>query len=394
MVGRLTLRPGPCGLLVAGALLGHWLVLDSVVDHLALQAIDSAMAPRLTTVYLRRLDLVEPPRVAPAAPPAAVAAAVAPPNRAPSALPPVAAASQPEAVSEPLEYGAEQLPSEPAPAPPPPALAADESTPEPPLAAVDPDVLSRQSEPTDDAPTAPAFVWPPSTRLSYVLTGNYRGEVHGSAQVEWINAEPRYQVNLDVTIGMPFAPLLNRQMRSDGMLGPDGLQPQRYDQRSKMAFQDPRATSLRFRERQVSTADGRPLPLPPAGAPRDGMHSGDFRTSLQDSASQFVQLTWLFTTQPQLLAPGTTIAFPLALPGRVADWRYEVGQAQTLYTRFGTLEAYRVFTAAGTDRRRDLLAEAWFAPQLAYLPVRIRIEQDTDVYLDLMIKEKPEIAMR
>ncbi len=30
------------------------------------------------------------------------------------------------------------------------------------------------------------FAWPASTRVTYVLTGNYRGEVSGQAQVEWI----------------------------------------------------------------------------------------------------------------------------------------------------------------------------------------------------------------
>ena len=34
----------------------------------------------------------------------------------------------------------------------------------------------------------------------------------------------------------------------------------------------------------------------------------------------------------------------------------------------------------------------WIAPDLRYLPVRIRIEQDPSTFIDLMISKKPEIA--
>ena len=41
--------------------------------------------------------------------------------------------------------------------------------------------------PPSPAPARGAgFEWPASTRVSYVLNGNYRGEVNGRAQVEWI----------------------------------------------------------------------------------------------------------------------------------------------------------------------------------------------------------------
>ncbi len=88
--------------------------------------------------------------------------------------------------------------------------------------------------------SAPAFEWPASTRLSYQLTGNVRGEVHGSAQVEWVRVGSRYQVHLDVTVGLPVAPLLTRRMSSDGELTDQGLVPQRYDEDTKVMFRDRR----------------------------------------------------------------------------------------------------------------------------------------------------------
>ena len=34
----------------------------------------------------------------------------------------------------------------------------------------------------------------------------------------------------------------------------------------------------------------------------------------------------------------------------------------------------------------------WFAPQLRYLPVRIRIQQDAENYIDLLIAKRPELG--
>jgi hypothetical protein len=82
------------------------------------------------------------------------------------------------------------------------------------IAAIEPSALPR-ARPTplaalaapDTAASAPvAFEWPPSTRLSYTLTGHYRGPVHGQAQVEWLRDGTRYQVHMDVSVGPSFAP--------------------------------------------------------------------------------------------------------------------------------------------------------------------------------------------
>ena len=40
----------------------------------------------------------------------------------------------------------------------------------------------------------------------------------------------------------------------------------------------------------------------------------------------------------------------------------------------------------------DLSAEVWFAPQLRYMPARIRIRQDASTYVDLLVSKKPEIG--
>ena len=40
----------------------------------------------------------------------------------------------------------------------------------------------------------------------------------------------------------------------------------------------------------------------------------------------------------------------------------------------------------------DLSAEVWFAPRYRYLPVRIRIQQDAQTFIDLVLARRPELA--
>lgn len=248
------------------------------------------------------------------------------------------------------------------------------------IAAIDP-----PSEPASTAAApasatgdpAAAFAWPPSTRLRYRLSGWYRGEVHGSAQVQWLRDGHRYQVHLDVVVGPSFAPLLSRRMVSDGTLGDDGLRPRRYDELTRFAWRDPSSLSLHLGGETVQLAGGRAWPA---------------RSGMQDAASQFVQLTWLFTLRPERLRAGEVVEFPLVLPRRIARWRYEVAGEELLDTPLGGVPAMHVRPSADSrpEPGRELGAEAWFAPTLQYLPVRIRIRHDAQTWVDLVLAEWPQ----
>jgi hypothetical protein len=117
---------------------------------------------------------------------------------------------------------------------------------------------------------------------------------------------------------------------------------------------------------------------------------GTFPPRVQDTASQFVQLTWLFTTQPALLEVGRTVELPLALPRRTDSWYYEVIAKERLATPAGDVEAFHLKPRRAEKRPRgELSAEVWFAPTLQYLPVRIRIQQDADTFVDLTMDAAP-----
>jgi hypothetical protein len=227
------------------------------------------------------------------------------------------------------------------------------------------------------AASTPAFEWPRSTRLSYRLSGYYRGPVEGQARVEWLREGSRYQVHLEVSVGPAFAPLMSRRMSSDGRIGEAGLQPQRYDEETRVALRSPRRLTMNFDGSMVTLANGSRVPQP---------------AGVQDTASQFVHLTWLFTTQPQRLRGGQSVPVPLALPRRVDDWVYDVGEAESLSTPAGAIEAWHVRPRRPAKPTGELTAEVWIAPTLQYLPVRILIRQDAETFVDLMLDRLPQQA--
>jgi hypothetical protein len=217
------------------------------------------------------------------------------------------------------------------------------------------------------ATPAPTFDWPPSTRLSYLLQGDYKGPVDGTAQVEWLRSGQRYQVRFEVSA----ASVLSRRTVSDGELTARGLEPRQFHGEQRVVFKTTR-WSQQFGPDRITLSDGLEQPTAPG---------------VQDEASQFVQLTWLFTTQPQLLAVGRSIEVPLVLNRRLDLWIYDVVEQETLRLPFGEVPTFHV--KPRRVRASALAVEMWFAPSLQYLPVRILIRQNENTYMDLTLKTPP-----
>ena len=71
---------------------------------------------------------------------------------------------------------------------------------------------------------------------------------------------------------------------------------------------------------------------------------------------------------------------------------YDVVGPETLATAFGAVEAIHLKPRRASRAPSDLTAEIWFAPQLRYMPARIRIRQDDSTYADLLVSKKPELG--
>lgn len=371
--GRLSRRRLAAAAVLVTVVMVHLWLTDRWV---ALRPLGDAGAPGAPV----RIEVAFVTELREASPPAPVARA---PIVKPSAGEPRMAPSPAQAASAPLAAASEPVPLSPAP----PGLAQDAPPAPRPVAEVVvegaatsagavPAALPPSEPPPQAAPgVAKAFEWPPSTRLSYTLTGDFRGPVQGRARVEWLRTGERYQVHLEVRVGGDLVPLMSRRMSSDGRITAAGLEPARYDEETKVLLREPRTQTIVFEPGRVITPRGGPQPSLPG---------------IQDTASQFVQLTWLFATQPGRLQKGQTLEMPLALARRVDRWVYDVVDEELVETPVGRIAAWYVRPRPESKTSSDLAVETWFAPSLQFLPVRIRIRQDDASFIDLLLERLPQ----
>jgi len=221
-------------------------------------------------------------------------------------------------------------------------------------------------------PSRPSFAWPPSTRLTYTLTGLYRnGPLYGKASVEWRREGTHYQVQFDIHV----SPFFDQHMFSDGQITDDGLSPQHYDEAFEVPLVTPRVRKIEFTPDEVILANGTHATRMP---------------QTQDGASQFVQFVWLFSTRPELLRPGNVIDIPLALNNNLRRWHYQVVGPETLRLAFGQMDAVHLKPILDGPRRpNEYPFEIWTAPTLQYLPVRILVPLDDKNFADLSLDALP-----
>ena len=393
-------RPGFWGLAV-GVVLLHLLLTSHLLENRVGWGSGDKPPSRIDVVFVKELQAADPPPLAvptpagqrlPAVAAQPQAAASAPRTEPPVSTDPVrdpavaAALLASSAPSAPLAPGPEPLAALAGPAPA--VSAAVDGRPAAPAAVAGavPDLPAAASASLAIGVPAPArataeaaaavpaasttaFDWPPSTRLSYALTGDYRGPVNGSATVEWLRQGNRYQVHLDTSVG----PVLARRLSSEGELTAQGLAPQRFDGEQKVLFRASQRWQLRFGPERVVLRGGQEVPT---------------MAGVQDEASQFVQLTWLFTTQPERLKVGQSIDMPLAISRKLERWTYDIVAEETLRFPFGAVATFHI-----KPRREaqggDLTPEIWIAPTLQYLPVRILIRDGKSHWIDLSLEKPP-----
>ncbi len=352
----------------------RWLALLAAVLLLHAAAIDwigrqlqhtTLLQPLAEPMFTRVLQPQAPPE-----PPAAPAPPAAPPPRpavrtlaraAPKPAPAASAPAEPEpapelpaAVPEPIAPPAETEVAA-APAEPPEAPA---SAPAP--AASEPQVPNADAV----AAVAPSLEgWPLDTRVNYRLGGVFRsGNLHGDARVQWLRQDQRYEVRIEIDVTL----LARLVLTSQGKVTPHGLHPEIYEEQRRSGVR--RAT---LREETILLGNGEVVPRP---------------AGVQDTASQFVELSHRFASGRERLEVGRSVQVWLARPGHLALWTYDIVASEMLETPgLGQVEAFHLKPRPLANPRGNITAEMWFAPSLQYLPVRIKVNMDP-AYVDLMVE--------
>jgi hypothetical protein len=181
--------------------------------------------------------------------------------------------------------------------------------------------------------------------------------------VQWQREDARYQVRLDIDLG-----LFSQVLTSQGEVTPQGLLPQVYEEQ-----RPGKRRSARIGEQAVTLDNGRTLPRP---------------AGVQDTASQFVELSQRFATGQESLEVGRSVSLWLARPGGVDRWTYDIVEREMLkLPSVGEVEAFRLVPRPIDKPRGNFTAEMWFAPSLQYLPVRIRVRMGDEAWLDLLVEK-------
>ena len=352
--GRLNGRSGRRWLaLLAAVLLLHVAALDWIGRQLQHTGL---LQPLAEPMFTRVLQPQAPPE-----PPAAPAAPAPPPTRpevrtvAPAAAKPARPASTP-AEAEPPPDPPAAVAQAPAPAE---QVAAAPASADAPLPASEPSAPAA----AETAASPSLEGWPLDTRVNYRLGGVFRsGDLHGDARVQWLRQDDRYEVRVDIDVTL----LARLVMTSQGAVTPQGLEPEVYEEQRRSGVR--RAT---LRDGSILLGNGEVVPRP---------------AGVQDTASQFVELSHRFASGRERLEVGRSVEVWLARPGHLALWTYDIVARETLQTPgLGPVEAFHLKPRPLANPRGNITAEMWFAPSLQYLPVRIKVNMDP-AYVDLMVE--------
>jgi len=224
---------------------------------------------------------------------------------------------------------------------------------------------------TPEPPAPPSesstLVQPPgSSRLAYSVSGNAKGlNYSASSTLNWTLADGQYSARMDVRI-----PLLgSRVQTSTGRVNGSGLLPDRFSDKSRSE----RAAHFDHTQQNIRFSNNQPDAALEPGA--------------QDRLSLFMQLAGLLNARPATYTAGQTISLQVAGTSDAEIWRFRVEEEAMLDLPAGTLRARRLVREA--RQPRDSLIDIWFAPDLAYLPVRIRITQNNGDHIDQRLSQMP-----
>jgi hypothetical protein len=334
-------------------LLVHLLALRWLAVQPEQQPILRPMATPMFTRVLRPAAIKAVPArrnaAAPAVRPHAAMATIGKPAQAPIPRPAPSAPRPPPDAPVKVEQAASAA-AEPASAPPTAQALAPPATPASAMSAAAPPSLD---------------TWPADTRLNYRLGGMYRsGELHGDARVQWLRQGDRYESRVDIDVTL----LASLTMTSQGEVTSQGLSPRSYEEVRRAG-----ARNVRLEADGIVLTDGRRVPRP---------------DRVQDTASQFVELSHRFSTGEDTLAVGRSVSLWMARPGGVDLWTYDIVDHETLQLpQLGAVGAFHLKPRPLQNPRGNITAEIWFAPSLQYLPVRIKVSLGEATYVDLLVEK-------
>ena len=208
-------------------------------------------------------------------------------------------------------------------------------------------------------------------RLLFDGKGEGKGyiEYNVSGELLWQPDAMQYAAQLEFSaLGFRL-----RTWTSKGELTDSGLQPTRFGDKPRGAEL---ATRFQRDKGIISFSANNPDVALQVGA--------------QDKLSAPLQLSAMVAGDPAQYPRGSTISFQAADAHGAHLWDFKVGATEALELPGGTLNAVKLSKEPTLEF--DQRIEVWLAPDMHYLPVRIRIPEANGTWADLLWREsqKPE----
>jgi hypothetical protein len=247
-------------------------------------------------------------------------------------------------------------------------------TPAPPPAPDAPVLLADAGTAPDNARTAsvkplPAeavrsFVIPPPARLKYDIKGEVKGfPYHVNGDLRWAQDGKTYDARMEISHFL----LGSRVQTSAGQLTRFGLEPTRFGDKVRSEV----AAHFDYEKNKVTFSANTPdVPLLPGA---------------QDQLSVFMQLAAMFGADPKGFPQGSTLPFQAVGPRSADSWVFNVGAMEKLQMPGGDINAVRLWRDPNGEH--DAKGEIWLAPDVGYLPVRIRLTQPNGDFVDQQWRE-------
>jgi hypothetical protein len=223
----------------------------------------------------------------------------------------------------------------------------------------------------DNTAVAGKLNFAPAALLLYDGKGEERGFIKyaATAELAWLPDGKQYNARLEISaFGFRV-----RTWTSKGELTEAGLQPLRFGDKPRGAEQ---ATHFQRDKGIISFSANNPdVPLQ-AGA--------------QDKLSALLQLGALVAGEPARFSPGSTVRFQAADAHNAEIWSFGVGALEPLELPGGTLSTLKLTKEPTAEYGQRI--EVWLAPELGYLPARLRITEANGAFADLLWRktQKPK----
>jgi hypothetical protein len=209
---------------------------------------------------------------------------------------------------------------------------------------------------------------PPSVRLLYDVKGVVTYPYTGGSELLWLNQGEGYSARLQITkFGFNL-----RTWTSKGGISRQGLEPLRFGDRTRSEI----AAHFQREKGIVSFS---------ANSPDVPLLAGS-----QDYLSSFFQLAGMLAGEPERYPAGSLIAFQVVSARDAVPWVFKVEGAETTELPDGPKLAVKL--TREHDAHYDTKVELWLAPDLAFVPIRIRLSQGNGDFAELLWRsaQKPE----